>query len=114
MLRASRTVTNPAEVAKTRLQLDGELAGGKGVIAPVKPVGSGAAAAAPVVPAALQKGSSGKVYSGPIDCLKKTYQFEGIRGLQRGLGAAVSLGRRADDPLQLTPRSGSSTPTKSL
>lgn len=78
-------------MAKTRLQLDGELSGGKGAILPVKPAVPGAVAEAPIVPAELKKGASGKVYAGPIDCLKKTYQFEGVRGLQRGLGAAVSL-----------------------
>ncbi|KAI5120850.1 hypothetical protein M0805_007037 [Coniferiporia weirii] len=54
------TFSNPAEVAKTRLQLQGELAKGGGV----------------------------KVYNGAIDVLAKTWKNEGIRGLQRGLGPA--------------------------
>lgn len=55
------TVSNPAEVAKTRLQLQGELA----------------------------KGGGQKVYSNAIDVFAKTWRNEGIRGLQRGLGPAV-------------------------
>jgi hypothetical protein len=90
-----RIVTNPAEVSKTRLQLDGELQGRKGAILPVKPAVAGVVAEAPVIPAALQKSASGKVYSGPIDCLQKTWKFEGIRGVQRGLGAAVSRAAEA-------------------
>ncbi|EAU92551.2 oxaloacetate carrier [Coprinopsis cinerea okayama7 len=54
------TVSNPAEVAKTRLQLQGELAKGGGV----------------------------RVYNNSLDVLKKTWRNEGIRGLQRGLGPA--------------------------
>ena len=56
------TVSNPAEVAKTRLQLQGELAkeGGK------------------------------KVYKHALDVFAKTWKNEGIRGLQRGLYPAVS------------------------
>lgn len=48
---------NRAEVAKTRLQLQGELAkdGGK------------------------------RVYTSAIDVLRKTWKYEGIRGIQRGL-----------------------------
>lgn len=56
------TVSNPAEVAKTRLQLQGELA----------------------------KGGVKKVYKGPLDVLAKAWRNEGIRGLQRGLTPAVS------------------------
>ena len=55
------TVSNPAEVAKTRLQLQGELA----------------------------KGGVKKVYGSALDVFSKTWKNEGIRGLQRGLGAAV-------------------------
>ena len=51
-----------AEVAKTRLQLQGELAKDGGV----------------------------KVYNSAIDVLSKTFRNEGIRGLQRGLAPAVS------------------------
>lgn len=56
------TVSNPAEVAKTRLQLQGELAkeGGK------------------------------KVYKHSLDVFVKTWKKEGIRGMQRGLYPAVS------------------------
>lgn len=50
-------------MAKTRLQLQGELAKDGGV----------------------------KVYNSAIDALSKTWRNEGFRGLQRGLGPAVSL-----------------------
>ena len=56
-------MSNPAEVAKTRLQLQGELA----------------------------KTTSVKVYNNAVDVLRKTYKNEGVRGLQRGLATAVSL-----------------------
>ncbi|RDB28778.1 Mitochondrial oxaloacetate transport protein [Hypsizygus marmoreus] len=56
------TVSNPAEVAKTRLQLQGELAKGGGV----------------------------KVYNNAIDVLAKTFRNEGVRGVQRGLGPAYA------------------------
>ncbi|KAH9932023.1 mitochondrial carrier [Epithele typhae] len=54
------TVSNPAEVAKTRMQLQGELA---------------------------KKGAP-KVYKNALDVIAKTFQNEGIRGVQRGLGPA--------------------------
>ncbi|PCH34320.1 mitochondrial carrier [Wolfiporia cocos MD-104 SS10] len=54
------TVSNPAEVAKTRLQLQGELAKDGGV----------------------------KVYHNTFDAVAKTFRNEGIRGMQRGLGPA--------------------------
>jgi solute carrier family 25 protein 34/35 len=56
------TVSNPAEVAKTRLQLQGELVkdGGK------------------------------RVYKNTLDVWAKTWRNEGIRGVQRGLPPAVS------------------------
>ncbi|KAK7465453.1 Mitochondrial oxaloacetate carrier protein [Stygiomarasmius scandens] len=54
------TISNPAEVIKTRLQLQGELA----------------------------KGGSPKVYKHAGDAFAKTLKNEGIRGLQRGLGPA--------------------------
>ncbi|KAI9570310.1 mitochondrial carrier domain-containing protein [Boletus coccyginus] len=57
------TFSNPPEVAKTRLQLQGELA----------------------------KGGGQKVYKSAIDVLAKTWRNEGIRGLQRGLGTAILL-----------------------
>jgi solute carrier family 25 protein 34/35 len=50
-------------VAKTRLQLQGELA----------------------------KHGVKKVYTSAIDVLGKTWKNEGIRGLQRGLTAAVRI-----------------------
>ncbi|KAJ3535807.1 hypothetical protein NMY22_g6314 [Coprinellus aureogranulatus] len=56
------TVSNPAEVAKTRLQLQGELAKNGGV----------------------------RVYNNSLDVFKKTLRNEGIRGLQRGLGPAYA------------------------
>jgi hypothetical protein len=56
-------VSNPAEVAKTRLQLQGELA----------------------------KTTNVRVYNNVLDVLRKTFKNEGIRGVQRGLAPAVSL-----------------------
>ena len=55
-------MSNPFEVAKTRLQLQGELAKGGGV----------------------------KVYNNALDVLAKSWRNEGLRGLQRGLSPAVS------------------------
>lgn len=54
------TFTNPMEVAKTRLQLDGEL---------------------------RSKGSP-KAYANTFDVLRKTTRSEGILACQKGLGAA--------------------------
>ena len=54
-------MSNPAEVAKTRMQLQGELA---------------------------KKGGE-KVYKNALDVIAKTWRNEGIRGVQRGLGPAV-------------------------
>ncbi|PAV22061.1 oxaloacetate carrier [Pyrrhoderma noxium] len=54
------TFSNPAEVAKTRLQLQGELA----------------------------KGGGKRVYNSAVDVLAKTWRNEGIKGLQRGLAPA--------------------------
>ncbi|KZT58381.1 mitochondrial carrier [Calocera cornea HHB12733] len=54
------TISNPPEVAKTRLQLDGELA----------------------------KQGSPRVYRNVLDVFAKTWRNEGIRGIQRGLGPA--------------------------
>lgn len=56
------TISNPAEVAKTRLQLQGELA----------------------------KGGEKKVYKSALDVFAKTWKNEGIRGMQRGLGPAYA------------------------
>ncbi|KAI0072219.1 mitochondrial carrier [Panus rudis PR-1116 ss-1] len=54
------TFSNPAEVAKTRLQLQGELAKDGGV----------------------------KVYKNVFDVFAKTWRNEGVKGIQRGLGPA--------------------------
>lgn len=56
------TVTNPLEVVKTRLQLQGELA---------------------------SKGQAKRVYTGVFQALGVIAKNEGIRGLQRGLSTAV-------------------------
>ncbi|KAF8140542.1 mitochondrial carrier [Boletus edulis] len=56
------TFSNPPEVAKTRLQLQGELA----------------------------RNGGQKVYKNAIDVLAKTWRNEGIRGVQRGLGPAYA------------------------
>lgn len=53
--------TNPAEVVKTRLQMQNE----------------------------LKPSSTGKVYSGFWNCLLQTYRAEGILGVQRGLSLAM-------------------------
>jgi solute carrier family 25 protein 34/35 len=80
------------EVAKTRLQLDGELQGRAHIKLAPAVAGSGAAAAGiPEVHASVKAGPSGKVYTSALDCMQKTWKFEGLRGIQRGLGAAVSL-----------------------
>ncbi|KAI9462423.1 oxaloacetate carrier [Lactarius psammicola] len=57
------TFSNPAEVAKTRLQLQGELV----------------------------KGGGKKVYGSVFDVFTKTWRNEGIRGIQRGLPPAILL-----------------------
>ncbi|KAI0739556.1 mitochondrial carrier [Daedaleopsis nitida] len=54
------TFSNPAEVAKTRMQLQGE----------------------------LMKSGGQKAYRNVIDVFVKTWKNEGIRGVQRGLGPA--------------------------
>jgi solute carrier family 25 protein 34/35 len=56
------TFSNPAEVAKTRLQLQGELV----------------------------KGGGKKVYRNTFDVFAKTWRNEGIRGIQRGLPPAYA------------------------
>ena len=58
---AQVTFSNPAEVAKTRLQLQGELAK-----------------------------ADGRAYKNVLDVFSKTWRNEGIRGIQRGLAPAVS------------------------
>ncbi|OAX36212.1 mitochondrial carrier [Rhizopogon vinicolor AM-OR11-026] len=56
------TISNPAEVAKTRLQLQGELAKNGGL----------------------------KVYNNAFDAMIKTWKNEGFRGMQRGLAVAYA------------------------
>ncbi len=58
------------QVIKTRMQLSGELNANK----------------------------AKAVYSGPLDCAAKTWKHEGIRGIQRGLSAAVSAAPRPGAP----------------
>jgi solute carrier family 25 protein 34/35 len=67
--------SNPAESIKTRMQLQGELAERSAAQAASK---SGGAS----VP-------SSRIYKGAIDCFVKTAQTEGVKGIQRGLGAAL-------------------------
>lgn len=55
-------MSNPAEVAKTRLQLQGE----------------------------LMRSGYRKVYLNPFDAIGKTFRAEGLRGIQRGLTAAYA------------------------
>lgn len=55
------TVTNPIELVKTRMQLQGELAA---------------------------RGEAKKVYTSPLQALVKIYKSEGIKGLQSGLFSA--------------------------
>nr|VWO99183.1 Calcium dependent mitochondrial carrier protein [Ganoderma boninense] len=57
------TFSNPAEVAKTRLQLQGEL---------------------------MKGGGGERVYKNVFDVLLKAWRNEGFRGVQRGLGPAHS------------------------
>lgn len=59
----SRGTANIPEVMKTRLQLQGEL---------------------------LKSSDAPKVYKNVFDVFRKTWANEGLRGLQRGLGPAVS------------------------
>ncbi|EIM92891.1 oxaloacetate carrier [Stereum hirsutum FP-91666 SS1] len=56
------TFSNPAEVMKTRMQLQGELV----------------------------KGGGKKVYQNVFDCFGKTWKHEGIKGIQRGLPPAYA------------------------
>ena len=58
-------VTNPADVVKTRMQLQGELTRTQ--------------------PAAGNRG-----YTGMLDCFARTARIEGVRGLQRGLSTAIT------------------------
>lgn len=92
-------MSNPAEVAKTRLQLDGELQQSSRVRAASAATSSVGAPHPPV-------GEYTKVYNSAFDALKKTWHYEGISGVQRGLSAAyayqimllvILLGSRASD-----------------
>ncbi|KAI0322992.1 oxaloacetate carrier [Amylostereum chailletii] len=56
------TFSNPAEVMKTRMQLQGE----------------------------LTKGGGKKVYNNVLDCFAKTWRHEGLKGIQRGLPPAYA------------------------
>ncbi|KAM0754344.1 mitochondrial carrier [Meredithblackwellia eburnea MCA 4105] len=84
------TITNPLEVAKTRLQLDGELQARKPSATAALPTAGAPGTAIPKAGLAPQAGPSGRVYTSAWDCMKKTWKFEGIRGVQRGLGAAYT------------------------
>lgn len=55
------TLTNPIELVKTRLQLQGEL---------------------------MARGQTKRVYTGPLQALGLIAKNEGLRGLQKGLGSA--------------------------
>lgn len=55
--------TNPFDLAKTRLQLQGER---------------------------ISAGVGKRVYSGPVDCIVKTIRVEGLAGAQRGLSTAMT------------------------
>ncbi|GAA6002186.1 hypothetical protein JCM10207_003115 [Rhodosporidiobolus poonsookiae] len=79
------TVSNPMEVAKTRLQLDGELQGRAHLPAKAATAGS-----IPEAHVSAKAGPSGKVYTSAFDCMKKTWANEGLGGVQRGLGAAYT------------------------
>lgn len=69
------TFSNPAEVAKTRMQLQGELA----------------------------KGGGQKVYNNAFDVIAKTWRNEGVRGLQRGLSTAVRVVSPVWNPIDVFP-----------
>ncbi|GAA5855483.1 hypothetical protein JCM8547_007854 [Rhodosporidiobolus lusitaniae] len=74
------TITNPMEVAKTRLQLDGELQGRAHLPAGAKLE----------VPGGPKAAANGRVYTSAFDCMAKTWKYEGLGGVQRGLGAAYT------------------------
>lgn len=84
------------EVAKTRLQLDGELQGRTHL--PPTTTTTSPTSAPPLVSSKIPEaggppraGPNGRVYTSAVDCMRKTWKFEGLKGIQRGLGAAVSL-----------------------
>lgn len=82
--RLSRPSSPPLRVAKTRLQLDGELQARKPLAVIPSSVGG-----VEILPRSTAATASGRVYTSALDCMQKTWKFEGIRGIQRGLGAAV-------------------------
>ncbi len=55
--------TNPCEVLKTRIQLQGEL---------------------------MAKGEGSRAYNGTLDAIVKTIKYDGVKGLQKGLGLGVA------------------------
>ena len=72
------SVMNPVDVVKTRMQLQGELQ-------------HRAPAVIPVFPMLGHPHSSGGVYTGVASSLRQIAAREGLRGLQRGLCAALAL-----------------------
>ncbi|PWN49190.1 mitochondrial carrier [Violaceomyces palustris] len=68
------TVTNPMEVCKTRMQLQGEL--------------MSSSAKAQAARAGVAEAAGARLYKSSLDCFTKTLRTEGVRGVQRGLGAA--------------------------
>lgn len=77
------------EVAKTRLQLDGELGGKIPASLTSSSTTSSIPSASTIDSITTKIKPTGKVYTSAIDCMRKTWKFEGIGGVQRGLGAAV-------------------------
>ncbi|KAN0065893.1 Mitochondrial oxaloacetate carrier protein [Thecaphora frezii] len=75
------TVTNPMEVCKTRMQLQGEL------MASAPRLLSGQAGSA-TTPAGAAQAAGTRLYNSSLDCFAKTFKAEGFRGVQRGIGAA--------------------------
>ncbi|KAJ9473902.1 Mitochondrial oxaloacetate transport protein [Pseudozyma hubeiensis] len=75
------TVTNPMEVCKTRMQLQGEL-----MSAAPRVLSGQAGSAAPQ--AGAQNAVGARLYKSSLDCFAKTLKSEGIKGVQRGIGAA--------------------------
>lgn len=75
------TVTNPMEVCKTRMQLQGELMSVGPRVLSAQP-----GSAAPQ--AGAQEAAGARLYRSSFDCFTKTLRTEGVRGVQRGIGAA--------------------------
>ncbi len=75
------TVTNPMEVCKTRMQLQGEL-----MSAAPRVLSGQTGSAAPQ--AGAQAAVGARLYKSSFDCFAKTLKSEGIKGVQRGIGAA--------------------------